>query len=87
MCIVTEDKEKTVFYNYKKRAALLAMSVFCAFALAESPNETHGESRQHSGHGNHGFHSRGAEGGRGFGRGGGHGRTGFGNGWPADFMQ
>ena len=34
-----------MLYNLKKRSALLAMAVFCAFALAESPNETHGESR------------------------------------------
>ena len=79
-----------MFYNYKKRTVLLAMAAFCAFALAEPSNGIRGESRQHSGHGNHGFHSRGAEGGRGFGRGGsqggrgfgrggGHGRTGFGN--------
>ena len=90
MCRVTEDKEKAMFYNYKKGAALLAMAAICAFVLAESPIGTHGESGQHSGHGNHGFHSRGAEGGRGFGRGdnqggrgfgrgGEHGRKGFGN--------
>ena len=42
MCRVTEDNEKTVFYNYKKRAALLAMAAICGFMLFVSLDEAYG---------------------------------------------